>query len=106
MSKPKCKVTQFKGGLERYPKETGPCKLAKKTTKAPVNSLGELPAQSVSARNFIFSNNGNWFRKFWAFYSTNFSIFSKNRFAILLENFKIGLVKIPKIFSTSFIVGK
>ena len=30
------------------------------------------------------------------FYKTNFSIFSQNRCAILLENFKIGLVKNPQ----------
>ena len=37
-----------------------------------------------------------WCRTFWGFCSTNFSIFSKNRCAILLENFKIGLAKIPQ----------
>ena len=37
-----------------------------------------------------------WCRTFWGFCSTNFSIFSQNRCAILLENFKIGLAKIPQ----------
>ena len=69
--------------------------MTKKTTKAPVQSLAELPAQAFSARNFI-PQQWHWFRKFWGFARPIFSIFSKNRFAILLENFKIGLVKSPK----------
>ena len=49
------------------------------------NSYWDLPAQSVSARNFI-PQQWNWFRKFWAFYSTDFSIFEVSASGLDLKN--------------------